>query len=103
MGPGGKGEGIRAYDPDLKVGGEAAEDGALRRSGVLLRLGRHRRRAAAMRPESTWDGMGWLGFLVGKRRGGDAVAAGVKWERRRGSAATTLGCEICGPVFLRWV
>jgi hypothetical protein len=44
--------------------------------------------------------MGWLGFLVGKRRGGDAVAAGVKWERRRGSAATGLGCEICAHFFL---
>lgn len=34
-----------AYDPDLEVGGEAAEDGALGGGGVLLgRLGRHRRR-----------------------------------------------------------
>ena len=34
-----------AYDPDLEVGGEAAEDGALSRRGVLLGLGRHRRRS----------------------------------------------------------
>ena len=51
-----------AYDPDLEVGGEAAEDGALGRRGVLLRLGRHRRwRAAAMRP-------GMARVFGGKRR-----------------------------------
>jgi hypothetical protein len=38
-----KGGGDGAYDPDLEVGGEAAEDGALRRRCVLLRsLRRHR-------------------------------------------------------------
>lgn len=61
-----------AYNPDLEVGGEAAEDGTLRRRGFLLRLGRHRRRRAAMRP-----GCGWLGFLPfwwgGKRSGGEAA------------------------------
>jgi hypothetical protein len=40
--PGLEGEEGGTYDSDLEMGGEAAEDGALRRRGVLLRLGRHR-------------------------------------------------------------
>ena len=88
-----------AYDPDLKVGGEASKDGSLSRRGVLLGLGRHRRRSAAMRPE------GWLGFFVGS--GGSALAVADRvgeMTRIRGGWAG-LGCEMgdrmkcCGEIF----
>jgi hypothetical protein len=47
------------------MGGEAAEDGALRRRGVLLRLGRHRgRRRGGVLWGGIWGGVGTLGFLV---------------------------------------
>lgn len=73
------------------MGGEAAEDGALSRRGVLLRLGRHRRWAAAMRPEEP----GMARVFGGKLRG-RLLRLQMEWERRalirRGWAG--LGCQM---------
>ena len=52
----GRGEKKGAYDSDLEVGREAAEYGALRRRGVLLRLGRHRARLRGGEVVC-WDGI----------------------------------------------